>query len=489
MKGCFSALPAELLEMIMRASATLKDLANLILASRDCYRIFSASPNPFILASLKSSVPGPLWSEFCAASFARSNFQRVLHARMPPYEDEDDYGYSSEDDELFSQDRAKVLSFLHQYFTASHEFEIQASSTDDLRIALQLNRHIGYLLDDYVQRILRDTYRLCQLTPHEKMLQHANIDPAQRQDIRTFSFIADLSIAERTRLYRGFLCFEIYARVFRPRQSIHEIGGHDRGERFEFFIKRLKPWEVEEIACVHQYLSDIIRAAYLDLEHEYEREARRLDRLFREEQRQLSRHGVFYTGDLPLLPDFYCLSSSESHEWRYDGRETIAEKCSSIVGSGLAYMYQFSRSDRSVRFEHLLRNHPVRSDFLYATLPHNTILPIPASSSDYRDLTQASAGYMAYGGAPPDLSYSLYLGSRANVEFRAFGYVFWDAEKLGSEYLQHAFRHACSAGYRGTRRDAGWYIRNVALPPAYWDYICNKFCNSYEIDDHGPRMD
>lgn len=90
-----------------------------------------------------------------------------------------------------------------------------------------------------------------------------------------------LTKAEKRRFQRAFLRYELYSRFFRrdptppaptdryPRMSI--FTGH---EQYRLFIRRLDPWGVEELSCVHNFLFSIVRGFMAEVEDQIVRAVR-----------------------------------------------------------------------------------------------------------------------------------------------------------------------------------------------------------------------
>ncbi|KAK4206516.1 hypothetical protein QBC37DRAFT_124489 [Rhypophila decipiens] len=83
----------------------------------------------------------------------------------------------------------------------------------------------------------------------------------------TTTLVTPLSTAEKTRFHRAFLRYELYSRAFpygENRKSL--IDGHGQ---FHLFIRHLKPWEVEELYCIHHYLTSLAAGYLADIEDQF----------------------------------------------------------------------------------------------------------------------------------------------------------------------------------------------------------------------------
>ncbi|KAM7198741.1 hypothetical protein V8F20_006056 [Naviculisporaceae sp. PSN 640] len=84
--------------------------------------------------------------------------------------------------------------------------------------------------------------------------------------------VAPPSTAEKTRIQRAFLRYELYSRVFpsvydeQDEETRSLMTGRDQ---FHLFISRMKGWEVEELTCVHYFLTSLATGYLLDIENQF----------------------------------------------------------------------------------------------------------------------------------------------------------------------------------------------------------------------------
>lgn len=75
--------------------------------------------------------------------------------------------------------------------------------------------------------------------------------------------VLHLSPGERGRLLRAFFRFELYCRIFQPPEGTSAAAQRD------IFLLKLRPFEVEELACVHHYFSTVVGGFLDQLEDQF----------------------------------------------------------------------------------------------------------------------------------------------------------------------------------------------------------------------------
>lgn len=414
MEGALWTLPPEVIARILENSAP-EDLFNLILASRYCNNIFKATPKRFLLGSLKSGIPPKLWPEFCAAHFA-SAFER----NMPR--------------DLAEVDEANIVYFLHHYVGTSDNFEILSDSTvEQLVSAHRLHRQISYFVSKFAQSAIAEAHKYHQFQLSCDYLSLPNTDQAQREESSDISVSVNLSFGERFRLYRAFLRFEIYARVFRPPQIRFR---HFAQWQLSSFSNYFPVWEREEMACVHTFLLNIIQSTFDDMDRAFEEEVRRLERVTWQTEGQWPA----YDPENPVQQLFFDQLFNFSDGYR----SIVVPRSSSIASRGLDYLHRFCRMDQRARFTALQTN-PLTAGRL---IPH--AVPTETSygwsvylSFDYHDTAQPSLGFVRLNEGGSFLHPYLHMdGPESWAMSRAIGYTFWDPSRLDSKPFQMALRCA-----------------------------------------------
>ncbi|KAM7218388.1 hypothetical protein V8F06_006152 [Rhypophila decipiens] len=91
----------------------------------------------------------------------------------------------------------------------------------------------------------------------------------------TTAAVTPISTTETIRLQRALLRYELYSRVFpcgekkeksHPRHGKSLIGAKSQ---FNLFIRRLKPWEVEDLSSIHYYLTSLACGYMMDIEDQF----------------------------------------------------------------------------------------------------------------------------------------------------------------------------------------------------------------------------
>ncbi|KAK5991999.1 hypothetical protein PT974_05395 [Cladobotryum mycophilum] len=115
-------LPSELQLMIMREANSVQDLKNLISASPQCFRLFSAAPE---------LVLGPLLRN----SFSRETLHHMIAVIR-----------ASSVVKPTPEDREEISTFLDQYFTSSFDFP---KTMTELIPMCQLSQRLARFTDSY----------------------------------------------------------------------------------------------------------------------------------------------------------------------------------------------------------------------------------------------------------------------------------------------------------------------------------------------------
>ncbi|KAK5996519.1 hypothetical protein PT974_01854 [Cladobotryum mycophilum] len=271
-------LAPELLTLILRTVDSPRSLYRLISASPACWQVFSSSPE-FILSSVVKNV----------ISYDLLNlYLAVIH--VPAF---------TGDLELFRQ---QVPIFLDAYFD-SKLFAFPTTKADLVGLC-RLNTHVSYLSVQYFQSAIyalgyeKHMYALERESPTtmihfsssertESMHDLLRLDSYFREfpqngipeyeDRLIYAMHAEKrecavppSHSERVRFLRAFLRFELYSRVFPSgwKRQHNCLSTHDAAEQSHLFVKRMEPWEIEEMSCVHHYYSSVAGRLLDELEEE-----------------------------------------------------------------------------------------------------------------------------------------------------------------------------------------------------------------------------
>lgn len=234
-KAGLEGLPFEIQSAVLLNIRDIASLKNLIHASPTCHSAYLSQRHAILKRVLFNSIPPDvLYDAFSAIASSRTLTSNV-------------------------EDRvARVKAFLSEY----NENRDTWTSPEhlDLDIVSRLAR-----LHNQVQHATKD---LCQLA----VSSHPFGNQAEQCEL--------LSVNESRRFYRAFYRFEIFCTLFRnwknpsddeslsdasleDEDSTYEIDSMEKSSRF---LSLFSPWEVEELACVRDYLYNYYRRMLLKYE-------------------------------------------------------------------------------------------------------------------------------------------------------------------------------------------------------------------------------
>ncbi|KAJ6786017.1 hypothetical protein PWT90_02997 [Aphanocladium album] len=452
----------------MEAVTSSKDLIHLISGSPHCNRVFAAKPERYMLAALRSVVPARIWTEFCAAVYSASVLRTVL------------------DVNLLSNDKEHIVLFLGRYFSPSPNFA-PPSTRKELLAAYKLHRDVDFFIKDITFKASKQAH----------FLFHTNLsrDLANLSAERVVASVPfEISDTEKLRIYRACLRFEIYSKVFRPAQRPGQLTRYRGREQFQLFLERFEPWGVEEVTCVHQHLSNMVRATLTAMNREFESEVLRLvahSNVVRARGGDVNNESWSDSATVAVSDDISVINDGWPQYFSTEFSRHSIRAISSIVSSGLSYMHGFARSDNKERFELLRRNYPVQIPFLASALPVVSLsgaLPTTRKDMQNEDPTQANLGYVTYKAS----EHGGYLGiqeSDDSFPYRALGYVFWDSERIASELFREAFSEIRRAPWRVlSKRYTGRgeqspekNLSGVELSESQLDILNDRFGLLYEM--------
>ncbi len=482
-------MPLEAIRRILENSLP-RDLLNLISASPGCFQVYASAPTHYLLHAAKLAVPAPLWSEFCAAYSSTAGF------RIFEYQDQ-----------MYS-DAVWMQGFIDDFFDNVQSFECVVGE-HNIRAALSTFCKIDYFVQDFVKKAAKEarflqrtrtdsitpgSYRVYNFTRQgpvaRRFAQFAYGLPSRFEDADgdsmedTSSLEFKVSNTELVRLYRAFFRFEIYCNLFRPVESYEREKVYTDDEQFSLFLIRLKPWAVEEMSVVHQYLSEIVETALESVDKDFEahvrhvatKEARRdrSDRALKAERRRESYDLRIFRSPLYMF----------STKFRRD----VTAATRSMTAIGLPSLYRLARSDTHERLELLRDTNPDQFQFLKempSGRPAELDLPpedLESGSVDDNDddTNQPNLGYTNYTRADA----KAYLTEdEGHFPFRAVGYVFWDAQRIRGALLRDALAEAGRMstefvrrryGYR-RRQSAQLKVQNLRMSRDAMDCIAERF--------------
>ncbi|CAG9982821.1 unnamed protein product [Clonostachys byssicola] len=253
-----------------------------------------------------------------------------------------------------------------------------------------------------LMRLVTRVLRLEQDYFNDTMSNLADAPGGDASERKQLESPTPLSDAERTRIQGAFLRLELYCRCFPVVQDDLGMevppGEDDIGMQvslvpaelqFQHFLHQLQPWEVEEMSCVHQYLSFRIGPLIEQIQNEivaiaFRHQVQGPRPKCSKDNAQVWMMGKWipYTGptfEIPSpesegLPN--SLPSYEPHElrtfsyWRgspifeMEGRQEFYEFLSSLVSRGLEYLVSVFDADKELQRYLLLSGEYTLREFL-----------------------------------------------------------------------------------------------------------------------------
>lgn len=212
-----NSLPLEVLMHILESLTSPCDLVSLLKASAPCHAAYKLA-QPVILESIIRNAFRPEALPHALAVL------RALDMDMRTRE--------SEDRDTFISNCLGACDF-------SCPTEI------DLKTLCRFYTRISFFIDDYASHAISLPDNL-----------YNNFSLPQSSTLAA----SPLSDSERARFERAFLRYDVYCMAFPPRTNSYFAALSARFEaptQLEDFLSRLKPWEVEEMSCVHFYFTSL----------------------------------------------------------------------------------------------------------------------------------------------------------------------------------------------------------------------------------------
>ncbi|KAL9114051.1 MAG: hypothetical protein Q9227_001823 [Pyrenula ochraceoflavens] len=253
---------------------------------------------------------------------------------------------------------------------------------------------------------------------------------AQIETAHNFGSKSVLSSTERGRLQRAFFRFEIFRRLFR--QPLHRDDSTpfpDGKEQAELFLSHFPAWEIEELACIHQYLQGAIEKEFDKIEDEL---VERLE-LFA------------YPGSSFYSNNPGTWLETKNFEWfgfgflsEYEKQIHHADYAREFFFSrGLQFMKRFIESDEKdrltivmsvppwLKFEAFLQE-ALTADISSSKRPSCAVHKGEKQAFQGDTLEKQNHGWLWANGYEPTAEYYLHQ----DWDLRRLGYVFWDNERL-----------------------------------------------------------
>ncbi|RDL41891.1 uncharacterized protein BP5553_01870 [Venustampulla echinocandica] len=476
-------LPGELLSLILQQVDSPSHLHNLLVASAPCYRIFSSRRERVLSSVLQNAICVEAVHDALAVIGAPRFTQLSKH---PTRED--------------------VTNFLKSYHSTPFQFPTDFKSLCALSHLLTIVEHFVTAFSTQAHRALETLGK-----PYRSLPRWAW--PPAPSSCR-IEVALPLSVIERARLQRAFFRFELYCRIF-PQSSSRGVSLFPRADQSRLFLSRLSPWEIDEINCVHQYLSSLVGVLVDELEDQLVGTvlsatgmkhttpststsrgslqrivgARHSNSPFPRDRiadpgfgnishlYELGDHEfvMFTTLDLCGLDVF-----SENEKYHQEGY--ISFMCS--YGIGFIYNLLLSENDRR---RHLILSHtPVQRDFF----PEAVEIFYPEDNSPVIEQSQDETASSSNPGwklvTRGDVDRKFYFGTQ-RAHLRDKGYVFWDAKRFQLEGLGKKIKDTMNMSQvdikrlyqRSAKQSVEDRLEHIRIPGPAWRSIIANFSLRY----------
>ncbi|KAM7189198.1 hypothetical protein V8F33_010200 [Rhypophila sp. PSN 637] len=218
-------LAPELLIQILSSIDSPAGLCSLVAASSACFRTYSLYQGPILLQVLVNSLSSQLIKELLAIV----NLPRLR---------------SKHDNSI-----DLLRPFVERYFS-TEPFDIPLYNIDVVSVRRAYTA-INRLTNIYF------THASTPLVYSDKT-KHPIEEPPK---------LIPLSAAEKDRIQRAFYRYELYSQLF-PQGERARDSPREAMTQFDLFLRHMTPWELEELACIHHFLVNMIEGFMEDLDDE-----------------------------------------------------------------------------------------------------------------------------------------------------------------------------------------------------------------------------
>jgi len=247
-----NSLSAELVLMVMVHLSSPRDVYSMIRASLLFHQIFLTYKSKILSSVIQQAIPPEVLPDALAACDASRIESLTSHCSKL---DRSTRTSIRENRKLHVSMRQQAMEFLRNYRRRTQQ------RVDDLSTTLRLCR-LWTITECFVTRYSEQAFKNTRRHLSRQRSRNPG-DCAEGQ-----SPTGALSKAEHSRLQRAFFRFEIFRKIFTP-------GIEDRHRYSPIMNKReqslllqvlLRPWELEELACVHEYLVKEMEYSFDELE-------------------------------------------------------------------------------------------------------------------------------------------------------------------------------------------------------------------------------
>lgn len=347
-----------------------------------------------------------------------------------------------------------------------------------------------------------------------------------------------LSSSEQARLLRAFLLFELYCKIFPgcgdfPGDSDEDGPFITAAQQSDYFLRHLRPFEREELACVYRYYLTVLGDFFAQVEDDFVNEmltaaSHSLIITLPDNPRQSqssSHHSSAESADYSPSHDNKAKSACQgatssdaqavlaTELWENHGLKMFCSEETSwfyqdvmgyVVSKGTDFLYESIKADEDTRRELILYNVPDSRPFLPEALAFAWDNRSVDQDSQEDDQDDESVEDEYDDPSHPNRAWRTLLRNRDPPIFigyigcikalRARGWVFWDSARLSSGAVNGGLAWAacpCNEDEDGnknhaTRECAEERLTGVMVPSTERDRICSKYgSTSWKRD---PRL-
>jgi hypothetical protein len=450
----------ELLGMVMGTASSPRDLHNLISASPLCLAVFRENRKAVLCSLLRKLAPPPVMHHLVA----------VLRAPGFPNQH-----YNLPEDER----RQVVVEFLDEYFAGTC-FEMPTNEDDMLKL-YQIYNRVSFMVSKLSSNMYRNILMWDELYIAKLRAAQNGSEPAgpKRYGIAQLRLLHPLSNTESSRLKRAMLRFEIYCRVFS--QVIDDLPYRHHShfppyQQLEIFLHRLKRWEIEEMASIHQYYMVIVEDTLEKIGDDLFEAIRTAPESVRAEDP---------TETPPTMWAAHRLSIDGLTLWA-DCESLNRETIRSIASLGICFMKELVQADGFRPEELVLSNAVLGGD----SLPDALCLQREPRAVSKRpgdittnDPSNASFGYWAFGDQKQKTYFSPDDCVFESWALREIGYMFWDSNRFADPNWYGVFSQAAKIDLGLAEDYLLWprgpsveeRLHGIYLPDEEWYRVTKKF--------------
>ena len=393
-------LPPELLRLVFESLDSPRSLYRLISTSASCFRVYKVAP---------AGILTPLIRKVYSEESLRHAIAVVQAYALQPISETLTY--------------PDLLALLEAYFTDGPlGFPTKKEQLADL---YRLRTRLSYFCNDYFTRTLS---KIGESSPEG--FQSFG-DPENESSIHPSS-------TELLRLERAFLRYELYCKAFSSANyAMYAYLTEFRAmTQFNLFLSRIEPFEVEEMICIHQYLTFRV-AEYVEEAEDY----------IVEELQTLSRTPPIFM-DLKNEDGSAFLSRRRPTDWGPFGKRARLDMpgyINRMISHGLDFMYDFLRAEQPKRFELIWSNLWETREFLPEALVFAPRFDGPVfepEDIEDDDPAHANLGFVLFQDSHRFRYPEILHAGIVRFPLRELGYVFWDIERIWTDRVGEALQRA-----------------------------------------------